>query len=86
MDFETEEVSAKEAFQKEKKKLLPLSIRFFCVFLFASLLMMVIRSNYANVIDYIGPPVIGFFIYYFVQYAEVRRACGKTRNNFRKRK
>ncbi|WP_339182109.1 hypothetical protein [Oceanobacillus sp. FSL W7-1293] len=79
MDFEMEEVSTKEAFQKEKKKLLLSSIRFFCVFLFASLLMMVIRSNYANIIDYMGPPVIGGFIYYFVQYAGLRRSYRRNK-------
>lgn len=79
MDFKVEEVSTKESFQKEKKKLLPSSVRFFSTFLFASLLMMVIRGNYTNAIDYIGPPVISFFIYYFVHYAWLRRSYQRNR-------
>ncbi|MFD1064830.1 hypothetical protein [Oceanobacillus locisalsi] len=79
MNLELEEVSTKEAFQREKKKLRLSSIRFFCVFLLACLLMMVIRSNYAHAIDYIGPSVLGGLIYYFGNYAGLRKSYRRNR-------
>ncbi|WP_148417098.1 hypothetical protein [Oceanobacillus jeddahense] len=72
----------KRSIPKGKKKLRLSSIRFFCVFLLASLLMMVIRSNYAHAIDYIGPSVLGGLIYYFGNYVGLRRSYRRNREAY----